>query len=152
MCFLVGFAFTVLSFRFYKKIVLMAIWNIKRSIRVSSRWRNHSWASDTLAFVPHTTFDKPLRFHICLTLKSDLVLVYNLIGLKNFLQKLTTSKSQNILNQCFSNQTVSNLYPKYISKPFWHFTVISHQLMCKNHWKKYSKLIGTLNRVKAYES
>ena len=33
------------------------------------------------------------------------------------------------------NQPISYSYSKYISKPFWHVTIISHQLMCKNHWK-----------------
>ena len=93
MRFLVGFAVMVLGFRFYKKFVNHNCEHLPFYL-VSFRCSNHSWASDTWAFVPHTTFDKPLRFHICLTLKSDLVLVYNLISLEN-VQKLNTSKSQN---------------------------------------------------------
>ena len=58
---------------------------------------------------------------------------------------------ESVIFENFSDQTVSYLYPKYISKPFWHFTIISHQLMCKNNWKIESKLNDILNCVRGYE-
>ena len=50
---------------------------------------------------------------------------------------------ESVIFENFSDQTVSYLYPKYISKPFRHFTIISHQLMCKNNWNIESKLNDT---------